>query len=224
MCPTSVMSDSVRPHRCQPTRLPRPWDSPGKNTRVGCHFLLQSMNVKSQSEVAQSCPTLSDPMDCSLPGSSSHGIFQARVLEWGAIAFSNYPLLKSKFNHQKIYCLNLTTAPLCPQCTNQQSLKVPPSKLSSDPRPHVMSTSTALVPAVISHVTHSNSLKSKGPIDSFQPTSNLSSSVNIPHLSRVGRLSNSDLLHPVALSTHHSYNTDYTLLQCHQIKIHMPQA
>ena len=67
----------------------RPWDSPGKNTGVGCHFLLQYMKVKSESEVAPSCPTLSDPMDCSLPGSSVHGIFQARVLEWGAIAFSN---------------------------------------------------------------------------------------------------------------------------------------
>ena len=70
------------------TRLPRPWDSPGKNTGVGCHFLLQCMKVKSESKVAQSCPTLCDPMDCSLPGSSVHGIFQARVLEWGAIAFS----------------------------------------------------------------------------------------------------------------------------------------
>ena len=84
----SVMSDSVRPHRWQPTRLPRPWDSPGKNTGVGCHFLLQCMKVKTESEVAQSCLTLSNPMDCSLPGSSVHGIFQARVLEWGAIAFS----------------------------------------------------------------------------------------------------------------------------------------
>ena len=82
------MSDSVRPQRRQPTRLPRPWDSPGKNTGVGCHFLLQCMKVKSKSEVTQSCPTLSDPMDCSLPGSSVHGIFQARVLEWVAIAFS----------------------------------------------------------------------------------------------------------------------------------------
>ena len=82
------MSDSVRPHRWQPTRLPRPWDSPAKNTGVGCHFLLQCMKVKSESEDAQSCPTLSDPMDCSLPGSSIHGIFQARVLEWGAIDFS----------------------------------------------------------------------------------------------------------------------------------------
>ena len=85
---TSVVFDSVRPYRQQPTRLPHPWDSPGKNTGVGCHFLLQCMKVKSESEVAQSCPTLSDPMDCSLPGSSVHGIFQARVLEWGAIAFS----------------------------------------------------------------------------------------------------------------------------------------
>ena len=84
------MSDSVRPHRRQPTRLPRPWDSPGKNTGVGCHFLLQCTKVKSESEVAQSCPTLGDPIDCSLPGSSVHGIFQARVREWGAIAFSKY--------------------------------------------------------------------------------------------------------------------------------------
>ena len=82
------MSDSVRPHRRQPTRLPHLWDSPGKNTGVGCHFLLQCMKVKSESEVTQSCLTLSNPMDCSLPGSSIHGIFQARVLEWGAIAFS----------------------------------------------------------------------------------------------------------------------------------------
>ena len=68
------MSDSVQPHRRQPTRLRHPWDSPGKNTGVGCHFLLQCMKVKSESEVAQSCPTLSEPMDCSLPGSSVHGI------------------------------------------------------------------------------------------------------------------------------------------------------
>ena len=82
------MSDSVRPHRQQPTRLPCPWDSPGKNTGVGCHFLLQCMKVKSEREVAQSCLTLGDSMDCSPPGSSVHGIFQARVPEWGAIAFS----------------------------------------------------------------------------------------------------------------------------------------
>ena len=82
------MSDSVRPQRRKPTRLPHSWDSPGKNTGVGCHFFLQCMKVKSEREVSQSCPTLSDPMDCSLPGSSAHGIFQVRVLEWGAIAFS----------------------------------------------------------------------------------------------------------------------------------------
>ena len=85
------MSDSVQPHRWQPTRLPGPWDSPGKNTGVGCHFLLQCMKAKSENEVAQSCPTLSDPMECSPPGSSVHGIFQARVLEWGATAFSSPP-------------------------------------------------------------------------------------------------------------------------------------
>ena len=78
------MSDSVRPHRRQPIRLRCPWDSPGKNTGVGCHFLLQCMKVK-----VKLCPTLWDPMDCSPPGSSIHGIFQARVLEWGAIAFSD---------------------------------------------------------------------------------------------------------------------------------------
>ena len=82
-CPTLC-----NPHRWQPKSLPHPWDSPGKNTGVDCHFLLQCMKVKSESEVAQSCRTLGDPMDCSLPGSSVHGIFQARVLEWGAIAFS----------------------------------------------------------------------------------------------------------------------------------------
>ena len=86
----SVVSNSVRPHRQQPTRLHCPWGSPGKNTGVGCHFLLQCMKVKSESEVAQSCPTLSDPMDCSLPGSSIRGISQERVLEWGAIAFSRW--------------------------------------------------------------------------------------------------------------------------------------
>ena len=75
-------------HRWKPTRHPCPWDSPGKNTGVGCHFLLQRVKVKSEKEVTQSCPTLSDPMDCSLPGSAIHGIFQAKVLEWGATAFS----------------------------------------------------------------------------------------------------------------------------------------
>ena len=82
------MSDSVRPHRWQPTRLHHPWDSPGKNAGVGCHFLLQCVKVKSESEVAQSCQTLRVPKDHSLPGSSIHGILQARVLEWVAIALS----------------------------------------------------------------------------------------------------------------------------------------
>ena len=82
------MSDSVWPHRRPPTRLLCSWDSPGKNTGVGCHFLLQCRKMNIEHEVAQSCPTLSDLMDCSLPDSSVHGIFQARVLEWGAIAFS----------------------------------------------------------------------------------------------------------------------------------------
>ena len=108
----SVVSDSVRPHRRQPTRLPCPWDSPGRNTGVGCHFLLQCMKVKSESQVAQSCPTLRDPMDHSLPGSSAHGIFQARILEWGAIAFSNLGLshhyhspglLPSALAHSPVY-------------------------------------------------------------------------------------------------------------------------
>ena len=101
----SVMSDTAWPHRRQPTRLRHPWDSPGKNTGVGCHFLLQCMKVKSESEVVQSCPTLRDPMDCSLPGFSVHGIFQARVLEWDAIAFSQSVLLISIFsNIVKIFC------------------------------------------------------------------------------------------------------------------------
>ena len=95
------MSNSVRLHRRQPTRLPRLWDSPGKNTGVGCHFLLRCTTEKSESEVAQSCLTLSDPMDCSLPGSSVHGIFHARVLEWVAIAFSlhgvSFPFSRIKF-------------------------------------------------------------------------------------------------------------------------------
>ena len=92
------MSDSVQPHRRKPTRLPRPWDFPAKNTGVGCHFLLQCLKMKSEREVAQLCPTLSDPMDCSLLGSTVHGIFQARVLEWGAIAFSESPVL-SPYKH-----------------------------------------------------------------------------------------------------------------------------
>ena len=103
------MSDSVRPHRQQPTRLPHPWDSPGKNTGVGCHFLLQCMKVKSESEVTQSCPTLCDPMDCSPPGSSVHGLFQARVLEWGAIAFCSVCKALTTFNPMRLdYYFHLT--------------------------------------------------------------------------------------------------------------------
>ena len=104
---TSVVSDSVRPHRRQPTGLPHPWDSPGKNTGVGCHFLLQCIKVKRESEVTQSSPTLRDPMDCSPPGSSIHGIFQARVLEWGAIAFSVI-ILRSTLKDQGSILLSRT--------------------------------------------------------------------------------------------------------------------
>ena len=98
------MSNSVQPHRRQPTRLPRPWDSPGKNTGVGCHFLLQYMKVKSESEVTQSRPTLSDPMDCSPLGSSVHGIFQARVLQETHVQFLGWegPLEKEMATHSSI--------------------------------------------------------------------------------------------------------------------------
>ena len=101
------MSDSVRPHRQKPIRLHRPWDSPSKNAGVGCHFLLQCRKVKSESEVAQSCPTLSDPTDCSLPGSSVHGIFQARVLEWGAIMPKYFTDKKVYFLLLRNHCLDL---------------------------------------------------------------------------------------------------------------------
>ena len=108
------MSDSVRPHRRQPTRLSRPWDSPGKNTGVGCHFLLQCMKVKSESEVTQLCQTLRDPMDCSLPGSSIHGIFQARVLEWGAVAFSEYMYIHIYiYIAESLCCIPETNIALC---------------------------------------------------------------------------------------------------------------
>ena len=129
------MSDSVQPHRRQPTRLPRPWDSPGKNTGVGCHFLLQCMKGKGESEVAQLCSTRSDRVDCSLPGSSVHGIFQARVLEWAAIAFC-IPLLVEKqirptlwelwlnCMHRKILPVNFTTAFLTAIIWNTSQLSV----------------------------------------------------------------------------------------------------
>ena len=90
LCPT------VRPHRWQPTRLPCPWDSPGKNAGVGCHFLLQCMKVKSENEVAQSSPTLATPWTAAYQA-PVHGIFQAKVLEWGAIAFSDYDISSWKY-------------------------------------------------------------------------------------------------------------------------------
>ena len=110
----SVVSDSVRPHRRQPTRLRCPWDSPGKNTGVGCHCLLQCMKGKSESEDTQSGPTLHDSMDCSPPGSSIHGIFQARVLERVAIAFSSLPLENWFYFHSEyeIY-LSSQTSSVC---------------------------------------------------------------------------------------------------------------
>ena len=100
----SVMSDSVRPHRREPNRLPCPWDSPGKNTGVGCHFLLQCRKVKNESEVAQSCPTLSDPMDCSLAGSSIHGF--SRQDYWSGVPLpSAYPVLSSANSIIFLTCL-----------------------------------------------------------------------------------------------------------------------
>ena len=119
----------------QPTRLPCPWDSPGKNTGVGCHFLLQCMKVKSESEVAQSCPTLRDSTDCSQPGSSIHGIFQARVLEWAAIAFyqmfkeltSILPKLFQKSEVERtfpnvFYEANITLISKSDKCTSRKNL------------------------------------------------------------------------------------------------------
>ena len=98
------------------TRLPHPWDSPGKNTGMDCHFLLQCKKVKSESEVAQLCPTLCDPMDYSLPGSSIHGIFQARVLEWGAIAFSDNhsACMLNHFSHVQLFAALWTVARQAP--------------------------------------------------------------------------------------------------------------
>ena len=101
------------PQRQQPTRLPRPWDSPGKSTRVGCHFLLHCMKVKSESEVAQSCPTLSNPMDCSPPGSSAHGVFQARALEWAPVPSPSLMLTTAKSPWQTMlpWANHLTSEP-----------------------------------------------------------------------------------------------------------------
>ena len=103
------MSDSVRPQRQQPTRLPRPWDSPGKNTGVSCHFLLQCMKVKSENEVAQSCPTPSDPMDCSPAGPSVRGLLQARALEWSAM-----PSLLSHFSWVQFFATPWTAVHQAP--------------------------------------------------------------------------------------------------------------
>ena len=96
ICSAAAAAKSLQlcPTLCDPIdgsspRLPCPWDSPGKNTGVGCHFLLQCRKVKSESEVIQSFPTLSDPMDCKPTRLLCPWIFQARVLEWGAIAFSD---------------------------------------------------------------------------------------------------------------------------------------
>ena len=103
------MSYSLRPHRRQPNRILCPWDSSDKNTGVDCHFLLQYMKVKSESEVAQSCPTLSGPNDRSRPGSSIHGISQARTLEWVAISFSNEWKWKGKVT--SLSCVRLLATP-----------------------------------------------------------------------------------------------------------------
>ena len=122
------MSDSVRPHRRKPTRLPRPWDSPGKNTGVGCHFLLQCMKVKSESEVAQSCQTLSDPMDCSLLGSSVHGIFQARGIFVGKVMSLLFKTL-SRFD---IFILPRSQHLLISWLQSLSTLILEPKKMKSD--------------------------------------------------------------------------------------------
>ena len=106
------MSDSVRPHRRKPTRLPCPWDSPGKKTRVDWPFPSPMHESKKWKEVAQSCPILSDPMDYSPPGSSIHGIFKARVLEWGVIDFSDFHLILGLLMYQAYFaCLEVCASP-----------------------------------------------------------------------------------------------------------------
>ena len=133
------MSDSGRPHRWQHTRLPRPWNSPGKNAGVGCHFLLQCMKVKSEIEASQSCLTLSDPMDCNLPGSSIHGIFQARVqlfcdpLDCSPLGSSVHGILQARilaWVAVSFSCgfLNPVTGPASPALTDGFFTTEPPGK------------------------------------------------------------------------------------------------
>ena len=136
------MSNSAQPHRRQPIRLPCPWDSPGKNTGMGCHFLLQCKKVKSESEDAQSCPTLSNLMDCSLPGSSVHGIFQPRVLEWGAIAFSAMSIVTGNSHRLLVYelsCKKRTTlcSPKSYRCLCQSHMSSAFKPSSPSHRTHV---------------------------------------------------------------------------------------
>ena len=130
------MFDSVRPHRQQLTRLPCPWDSPGKNTGVSCHFLLQCMKVKSESDVAQSCPTLSNPMDCSLPGSCVPGIFQARVLELGCHCLLRYICIHYALIHTLNICIYIKhlfwfglVAKLCPTLVDPMDCSLPGSSV-----------------------------------------------------------------------------------------------
>ena len=156
----------MQPHRWQPTRLPRPWDSPGKNTGVGCHFLLQCMKVKSESAVAQSYPTLSDPMDCSLPGSSIHGIFQARVLEWGAIPFS---YMQNQFS---------SVAQSCPTLCDPMNPSTPGlpvhHQLPEFTQTHVHRVSDA--------IQSSHPLSSPSPLSSIFPSTRVFSNESVLHI------------------------------------------
>ena len=122
------MSDSVRPHRRQLTRLPHLWDSPGNNSGVGCHFLLQCMKVKSESEVAQSYPTLFNPMDCSLPGFSVHGNFQTRIQEMEQIAISSSRGSSWPRDQTRVSCASYIgrqiLLPLCHLSSNKNNSQV----------------------------------------------------------------------------------------------------
>ena len=104
------MSNSVQPQGLKPTRLLCPWNSPGKNTGVGCHFFLQCVKVKSESEFAQSCPTPSDPMDCSPPGSSVHGF--SRQEYWSELPLPS-PFLILDCSKILISYINLEITVLC---------------------------------------------------------------------------------------------------------------